>query len=579
MAPPKVPDGWEVETPQAIPEGWEVENPQEEAPRRQGEPAAFSPKSTGGTLLRSVAQGSSFGFSDELQGLVGKGIAGISDAAKASLKSGPGRAAVRAYLGDKAKDLPDSMLDALVDGATAQSLETVTGIKPGRGTPYEQARNEARRENEQAQAANPKTYFGGTIAGGVLVPGPKGLTKVGGAPLRPWVTRATQGIATGAATGAGMSSGDGDMLGDTLLGAGIGGVAAPVLGGAFDAGRGVLARWLEKFSRENALKAIGLGSGITNQAKQINYSKVDDLLELGAKVRDEGDIIKPFGTPSDVARRAEVALSESSDAKSAAIDELQQMLEAQGGKFDFNALAQKAEAALAPKEGWDPLTRPLAAKAMEMLGRASAAEGGFPMAEQVRRAAGKSINWKAPAMGSALPEEIAMQRKAYGAIADEIASQAKDVEAKALLAQGKVPTPEDLGASNQLGAMNRRISTLMDVNVLAGNEATRDVGRGAFGLKDFIAGGAVGGGLFAHGDPVVGAIAAPLIAAGSRVARDRLPSAMTYAAHAGSRTLPAIANVLEKPVLQSVAGPLQQQTGVFNDEEEKAIQAFQASGM
>lgn len=37
MAPPKVPDGWEVETPQAIPEGWEVEKPAD-APTSPVEP-------------------------------------------------------------------------------------------------------------------------------------------------------------------------------------------------------------------------------------------------------------------------------------------------------------------------------------------------------------------------------------------------------------------------------------------------------------------------------------------------------------------------------------------------------------
>lgn len=232
------------------------------------------------------------------------------------------------------------------------------------------------------------------------------------------------------------------------------------------------------------------------------------------------------------------------------------MAEAQGrGRFNFNRLAQRAGDALEPEQGWDPLSRQQAAKALQMLGAASAAEGGFPMAEQVRRGAGKSINWKAPAFGQALPEEIAMQRRAYGAIAGEILDQAKDVEARNLLAQGVVPSPEDLGASNQLAAMNKRISTLMDVNALANAEGTRDAARGTFGLKDLIAASTLGGGAGAlTGDPVTGAVVTAGAAGASKFARERLPSLLTHLQHAGARALPQLAPKLEAPMSRVVNG-------------------------
>lgn len=527
------------------------------APAAPSEPATFSPRSTSGTVLRGMAQGSSFGFGDELEGLVKSGAANLAKAPIAMMKNPLGRRVVRGLMKGKLDGVSDAGVDAFLDRLHAESAKEALGVDPlASRSVYQQARDEARRELKQSSEANPKTYLGANLVGSLLVPGPKGLKKVGGAVVRPWVTRATAGALGGAAAGAGMSEeeGVGGVVEDALISGGIGGVAAPVLGGGHEWAGKKLAPLLERFSRRQAMQAGGLTSGITDKARALGYDKVEDLEALGAWARDEG-LIPAFRKTEAVAKRAASALDESVSAKQAAVDEIEAMAQAQGRGFDFDALATASDK-LKPKQGWDPLSYETAKKAMDMLGKASAAEGGFPMAEQVRQAAGKSINWKAPSFGVGTPAEVAAQRKAYGVIADEIAQQAQDVEARALLSQGRVPTPDDLGASNQIAAMNRRISKLMDINALASAEATRDAARGAIGMKDWLAAGVLGGGA-ASGHTLEGIIGGGLLALGSRVARDRGPSLMTHVAHRGAQVAETIApafTAAEPAVMRAVQG-------------------------
>lgn len=540
-----------------------------------GEPAAFSPKSISGTALRGFGQGASYGFGDELAGVVQEGVKRQGAAFLDVLKTGPGRALVR-RLAPGLKDQPDVAIDAVLDHSIDQAAEQVLGAKPREaggagveGAGYELGRDQARRDNAEAQDANPGTYFASNVVGNMMAPGPKGgPVTIGSAVLKPWAGRALTGAAVGGANALGTSEGKtaGDVAADVGIGAGFGGVAAPVIGAVTDKAGGALARWLEQRSRQNALKAIGLAPGITDKARQLGIDNADDLLSLGAKARDEAGLIKPFGTPAGVAQRAEGMLEDAAGAKSSAIEELQKMAEQQGrgfsmtpsgpkfSEFDFNKLATKADDVLRPAQGWDPLSRQSAGKAMDLLGTASSASGGFPMAEQVRRAAGKRIPWKAPAFGQALPEEVAMMRKAYGGIADEIAEQAKDVEAKHLIAQGRVPHPEDLGASNQVAAMNKRIATLLDINTLANANSTREVAKGGLSLPGMLAGVAAGGGLMAGGNTLGGLAAGAGLAGLGSLARTRLPSAMTFAQHGAARALPGAAAAAEMPLIRTATG-------------------------
>ena len=128
------------------------------------------------------------------------------------------------------------------DEATAR-LESIT-----KGIPYEQALQESRAAYKQAQEANPITYIGSEIAGGVLpafVPGGV-IAKAGQLASKiPLAGRAIQSLSamsplakgvllggtTGAVTGLGMSEGQdiGEVVRDVGIGGALGG-ALPVIG-------------------------------------------------------------------------------------------------------------------------------------------------------------------------------------------------------------------------------------------------------------------------------------------------------------------------------------------------------------
>lgn len=520
------------------------------------EPGALSPKSLTGTAVRGFGQGASYGFADELAGAAASTGGGMFKAiAGAMFKNPVGRALLRKM--QDGADVPDAEVDAAVDDAVAEVRYLTQGTLPNTGakaTAYEQARNQARRDDAQAAEANPGTFLAANVAGGIAAPGPKGgPMKVLGATLKPAVGRALVGAGVGGVSALGASEGNtaGEIAADVGMGAGFGGVAAPVIGAVTDKAGGALSRWLEQRSRQNALKAIGLAPGITDKARQLGIDNADDLLALGAKARDEAGLIKPFGTPAGVAQRAEGMLEDASNAKSSAIQELEQMAKQQGRGFDFHKLSARAEDTLRPPEGWDPITRENTKKAFDLLGKASAAKGGFPMAEQVRRAAGKSIPWRAPAVGQALPEEVAQMRRAYGTIADEIGAQAKDVEAKHLIAQGLTPHPEDLGASNQVAAMNKRIATLLDINTLANANSTREIAKGSVTLPSMLGALGIGGGMMAGGHTIGGLAAGAALAGAGSFGRNRLPSALTLAQHGAAQALPGMSRAAEMPLIRT----------------------------
>lgn len=109
------------------------------------------------------------------------------------------------------------------DEATAR-LESIA-----KGIPYEQALQETRAKYKQAQEANPITYTGSEIAGGVL---PSFIPGVGQAATGAKLGRlAAMGAGSGALSGLGFS--EGQTMGEVARDVGIGGVlggALPVLG-------------------------------------------------------------------------------------------------------------------------------------------------------------------------------------------------------------------------------------------------------------------------------------------------------------------------------------------------------------
>jgi len=109
------------------------------------------------------------------------------------------------------------------DEATAR-LESIM-----KGVPYEQALQESRQAYKQAQEANPITYTGSEIAGGVL---PSFIPGIGQATTAAKLGKlALIGAGTGAISGLGYSEGDtaGQIAKDVAIGGALGG-GLPVLG-------------------------------------------------------------------------------------------------------------------------------------------------------------------------------------------------------------------------------------------------------------------------------------------------------------------------------------------------------------
>jgi len=156
--------------------------------------------SQGESALRGAAQGASLGFSDELAGLGG----GVADMTKA-------------------------LFSGELDEASFVDF-------------YRKHRDEARAANVAAQEANPLTYLGSEIAGGLVMPGGAGTQAVKGLSKGAKVLQgAKTGAGFGAAAGLGMSEQDsvmGDVV-ETAKGAALGSVvggAIPAVAGAIRGG-------------------------------------------------------------------------------------------------------------------------------------------------------------------------------------------------------------------------------------------------------------------------------------------------------------------------------------------------------
>lgn len=150
-------------------------------------------------LLTGVGKGASFGFKDELAGLLGAGFEG----ARGNVKS------------------VDDLLNE-----------------------YRSYRDIVRKQEKQAEERSPGTVLTGEIAGGLLVPTPISEAKII-SKLPKLAKLATEGIALGAATGAGMSEADltkgdvGKLATDVASGATVGGGGALALPAAGAAARGI----------------------------------------------------------------------------------------------------------------------------------------------------------------------------------------------------------------------------------------------------------------------------------------------------------------------------------------------------
>lgn len=168
----------------------------------------------GESLARGAAQGATLGFGDEIQGAI--------------------QAAGQ-------KVLPEALGGG---GATKKGFLDL----------YREARDSARKDDSEAQSANPKTFVGGNLAGGLatlpLAPG-GGMAVKGGTMGARLLAAAKAGGELGAASGFGASGADltqGDVVGaakDAVVGGGAGAAAAvglPLVGKAVGKVAGGLGR-------------------------------------------------------------------------------------------------------------------------------------------------------------------------------------------------------------------------------------------------------------------------------------------------------------------------------------------------
>jgi len=247
------------------------------------------------SFKRGAEQGVMAGFTDEISGRIAQGV----DYAKGLFGESPTEMAER-----YAKDYGIR----------------VKGVPTNRDEMYTQVRDEERNEDRAAAEANPMSYGGGGLAGGLLtnvIPG-VGLAKGAG-----YGKTALSAAAQGAAFGAGASESE-DALGvgiDAGIGAGIGAVAAPVMrmGGEF-LGDGV----------EYAGKKIGqLGNKLRGTAEDFAVKATGATGRQAEKFSDDAGrqllnrkIVRFGDTPETIAGRAQQAVDDAGSHIGQILDDL-----------------------------------------------------------------------------------------------------------------------------------------------------------------------------------------------------------------------------------------------------------------
>lgn len=543
----------------------------------KGDPSFLGSGSASGAALRGFGQGASFGFADELEGGV-KGVGlGVTRELVNLGKTPAGRAVVRALTGS---DLPGPALDAQLEGSFQSVAKDLYDTrKPVPLDPdeamqqgYRTGRDTNRRELVQAQTSHPASYFGSSIAGAIAAPGPK-LKGLKG--IERFEAAAKAGVGMGAAGALGSSNADltqldakpeekGKLAGDVLMGGLAGGVITPTAVTVGDK----LGPVLRRLSQDNALKALGLRAGITNTLVNRGYESIDDGRQLGQAALDM-ELIRPFRTAADVAENAGFA----KEVRGARIEQALADADASGVPFDTSRASwQATERVMGPKglstEAMSK-ARP-AAGIVERILKQGDVDTTFSGANRLKSDIYDGINYG----GAEPPLSTRMQRQAGRGLRESIEEQI-----------GEAAGPD---VADELRAANKDYGYLRDITALANDEATRQAARAPWYSPGTLAASSMAGagGTMAAGLP---GAAAGILPVASRALGPRIPSTMATAQRALAPHAGDIMGALARPALQVPMRPSKEEqerdaigafvSGGFNDEEEKAIQAFQASGM
>jgi hypothetical protein len=208
------------------------------------------------------------------------------------------------------------------DEATAR-LESIL-----KGVPYEQALQESRAAYKQAQEANPITYTGSEIVGGVLpafVPGGV-IAKAGQLVSKiPLAGRAIQslsamsplakGVALGGTTGsvAGLGMSEGQDIGEIARDVGIGGAlggALPVVGRGIAKGIESIPQATSTVLKKGLQGGLGVSSELLTEAEK-NPKAVEKILKVyaGENIKKDlipakANVVESFMSDNPIAKRA-----------------------------------------------------------------------------------------------------------------------------------------------------------------------------------------------------------------------------------------------------------------------------------
>jgi hypothetical protein len=189
------------------------------------------------------------------------------------------------------------------DEATAALERLVTG------KPYEQALQESRQAYKQAQEANPITYTGSEIAGGVL---PALIPGVGQAATGAKLGRlAIAGAGTGALSGLGYS--EGTTAGEVARDVGIGGLLGgglPVLGAGLSKAREYFPKVSDIAIKKGLQGGLGVSSELLTEAEK-NPKAVEKIMKVyaGENIKKDiipakANIVESFMSDNPIAKRA-----------------------------------------------------------------------------------------------------------------------------------------------------------------------------------------------------------------------------------------------------------------------------------
>lgn len=397
------------------------------------------------SAIRGAAQGVSMGFGDEIQGVMEAG----------------GRAIGVKGLGANNFD---------------QSLQKPTWDIEELKKAYHEARDSARTEDKKAKEANPGSYFGGELVGGIAGGKKLPLGQVGTLPKA-----MMSGAGFGAVTGLGASESEtvGGMAKDTVLGAGAGAVGGAVahgggkligaVGDRITSARRAAGEKVGEFAEKAAVNATGATG---RQSEKFADNAGRELLDR--KIVRFGD------SQEKIAERAGQALNSAEDKISSSLEKL----EAAGVKVDQNDIYNSIRSKIKELKG-NPSNADIVNGLEKELNNIIAATDeagstkvGVKFGEEIKRGYGrKAGNWADPESAQVGKELYQTYRKGV-----EDAAQKADPTTAKLFDEGKkaygLLAPIEEAASRRAATTTQSpVGGLLDIATLGVGGVKAVIGR------------------------------------------------------------------------------------------------------